>query len=66
MNNIGKKINNFFDDIEELDEDNMQKLELKPTPINEPIRKKTLMLFRKKQKLIEQKMLKPLLIIQIL
>ena len=35
MNNIGKKINNFFDDIEELDEDNMQKLELKPTPINE-------------------------------
>jgi hypothetical protein len=39
--NIGKKINNFFDDIEELDEDNMQKLNLKPTPINEPIRKKT-------------------------
>ena len=37
-----KKINNFFDDIEELDEDNMQKLNLKPTPINEPIRKKTL------------------------
>ena len=40
-NNIGKKINNFFDDIEELDEDNMQKLELKPTPINEPTSKKT-------------------------
>ena len=39
--NIGKKINNFFDDIEELDEDNMQKLNLKPTPISEPIRKKT-------------------------
>ena len=39
--NIGKKINNFFDDIEELDEDDMQKLNLKPTPINEPIRKKT-------------------------
>ena len=39
--NIGKKLNNFFDDIEELDEDNMQKLNLKPTPINEPIRKKT-------------------------
>ena len=38
---VGKKINNFFDDIEELDEDNMQKLNLKPTPINEPIRKKT-------------------------
>ena len=37
----GKKINNFFDDIEELDEDDMQKLNLKPTPINEPIRKKT-------------------------
>ena len=41
--NIGKKLNNFFDDIEELDEDNMQKLNLKPTPINEPIRKKTYM-----------------------
>ena len=39
--NIEKKINNFFDDIDELDEDNMQKLNLKPTPINEPIRKKT-------------------------
>ena len=39
--NVGKKINNFFDDIEELDEDNMQKLDLKPTPIGEPIRKKT-------------------------
>ena len=38
--NIEKKINNFFDDIEELDEDNMQKLNLKPTPINEPIKKK--------------------------
>ena len=37
----GKKINNFFDGIEELDEDNMQKLNLKPTPINEPIKKKT-------------------------
>ena len=39
--NAGKKINNFFDDIEELDEDDMQKLNLKPTPISEPIRKKT-------------------------
>ena len=39
--NVGKKINNFFDDIEELDEDDMQKLNLKPTPISEPIRKKT-------------------------
>jgi len=38
--NIEKKINNFFDDIDELDEDNMQKLNLKPTPINEPIKKK--------------------------
>ena len=55
MNNIGKKINNFFDDIEELDEDNMQKLELKPTPINEPIRKKTLMPTKKKNKFALQK-----------
>ena len=38
--NIEKKINNFFNDIDELDEDNMQKLNLKPTPINEPIKKK--------------------------
>ena len=38
--NIEKKINNFFDDIDELDEDNMQKLNLKPTPINEPKKKK--------------------------
>ena len=55
MNNIGKKINNFFDDIEELDEDNMQKLELKPTPINEHIRKKTLMPVKKKNKFALQK-----------
>ncbi len=55
MNNIGKKINNFFDDIEELDEDNMQKLELKPTPINEPIRKKTLVPAKKKNKFALQK-----------
>ena len=55
MNNIGKKINNFFDDIEELDEDNMQKLELKPTPINEPIRKKTIMPTKKKNKFALQK-----------
>ena len=55
MNNIGKKINNFFDDIEELDEDNMQKLELKPTPINEPLRKKTLMPVKKKNKFALQK-----------
>ena len=37
----GKKINNFFDDMDELDEDKMQKLDLKPTQISEPIRKKT-------------------------
>ena len=55
MNNIGKKINNFFGDIEELDEDNMQKLELKPTPINEPTRKKTLMPVKKKNKFALQK-----------
>ena len=39
--NLEKKINNFFDDIEELDEDKMQKLDLKPTEIVEPIRKRT-------------------------
>ena len=31
--NVGKKINNFFDDIEELDEDNMQKLIILNNPI---------------------------------
>ena len=37
--NIEKKINNFFDDIDELDEDKMQKLNLRPSPINPPIKK---------------------------
>ena len=52
--NIEKKINNFFDDIDELDEDNMQKLSLKPTPINEPIKKKD-NLPKKKNKFALQK-----------
>ena len=52
--NIEKKINNFFDDIDELDEDNMQKLSLKPTPINEPIKKKD-NLPKKKNKFTLQK-----------
>ena len=44
---MGKLIENILINVfalsyfEELDEDNMQKLNLKPTPINEPIRKKT-------------------------
>ena len=53
--NIGKKINNFFDDIEELDEDNMQKLNLKPTPINEPIRKRTYMPKKKNRFALQKK-----------
>ena len=53
--NVGKKINNFFDDIEELDEDNMQKLNLKPTPINEPIRKKTYMPKKKNRFALQKK-----------
>ena len=53
--NINKKINNFFDDIEELDEDNMQKLNLKPTPINEPIRKKTYMPKKKNRFALQKK-----------
>ena len=52
---VGKKINNFFDDIEELDEDNMQKLNLKPTPINEPIRKKTYMPKKKNRFALQKK-----------
>ena len=35
-----KKLNNFFDDVDDLDEDDMQKLNLKPTPINDPPPKK--------------------------
>ena len=39
MKILKKKINNFFDDIDELDEDKMQKLNLKPSPINANIKK---------------------------
>ena len=52
---VGKKINNFFDDIEELDEYNMQKLNLKPTPINEPIRKKIYMPKKKNRFALQKK-----------
>ena len=50
--NIEKKINNFFDDIDELDEDNMQKLNLKPTPIYHPNKRIT---FEKRKKYALQK-----------
>jgi len=53
--NADKKINNFFDDIEEMDEDNMQKLNLKPTPINEPIRKKTYVQKKKNRFALQKK-----------
>ena len=53
--NVEKKINNFFDDIEEMDEDNMQKLNLKPTPINEPIRKKTYVQKKKNRFALQKK-----------
>jgi len=53
--NVDKKINNFFDDIEEMDEDNMQKLNLKPTPINEPIRKKTYVQKKKNRFALQKK-----------
>jgi hypothetical protein len=53
--NAEKKINNFFDDIEEMDEDNMQKLNLKPTPINEPIRKKTYVQKKKNRFALQKK-----------
>ena len=48
---IGKKnqkLNNFFVDEDDLDEDNMQKLDLKPTPINEPNPKKNLNIAKRK------------------
>ena len=47
-----QKINNFFDDIEDLNEDNMQKLNLKPTPIYQPNRRIT---FDKRKKYALQK-----------
>ena len=48
---IGKKnqkLNNFFVDEEDLDEDDMQKLDLKPTPINEPKCKKNFNIAKRK------------------
>ena len=50
--NIEKKINNFFDDIDELDEDKMQKLNLKPSPINANIKKSNI---KKKNRFALQK-----------
>ena len=47
-----KKINNFFDDMDDLNEDNMQKLDLKPTPIYNPNRRIT---FEKRKKYTLQK-----------
>jgi kinesin family protein 2/24 len=53
--NIGKKINNFFDDIQELDEDDTQKLNLKPTPINDNIKKGAIYTQKKKNRFALQK-----------
>ena len=53
--NIGKKINNFFDDIEELDEDDVQKLYLKPAPINEPAKKKNYLPKKKNRFALQKK-----------
>ena len=53
--NFDKKINNFFDDVEDLDEDDMQKLELKPTPINDPPRKKTFVPKKKNKYALQKK-----------
>ena len=47
-----KKINNFFEDIDNLNEDNMQKLNLKPTPIYQPNKRIT---FEKRKKYALQK-----------
>ena len=49
---INKKINNFFDDLDDLNEDNMQKLNLKPTPIYQPNKRIT---FEKRKKYALQK-----------
>ena len=53
--NVNKKINNFFDDINELDEDNMQVLNLKPSPINEPIRKQAIIPKKKNRFALQKK-----------
>ena len=47
-----EKINNFFDDVDDLNEDNMQKLNLKPTPIYQPNKRIT---FEKRKKYALQK-----------
>ena len=47
-----KKLNNFFDDLDDLNEDNMQKLNLKPTPIYQPNKRIT---FEKRKKYALQK-----------
>ena len=47
-----KKLNNFFDDIDDLNEDNIQKLNLKPSPIYQPNKKIT---FEKRKKYALQK-----------
>jgi len=47
-----QKINNFFDDVDDLDEDNMQKLDFKPTPIYNPNKRIT---FEKRKKYALQK-----------
>ena len=52
-NSNNKKINNFFDDIDDLNEDNMQKLNLKPTPIYQP--SKRIITFEKRKKYTLQK-----------
>ena len=48
-----KKLNNFFDDVDDLNEDNMQKLNLKPTPIYQPT--KRIITFEKRKKYTLQK-----------
>ncbi len=47
-----QKINNFFDDVDDLDEDYMQKLDFKPTPIYQPNKRIT---FEKRKKYALQK-----------
>jgi hypothetical protein len=51
-NKNNKKLNNFFDDLDDLNEDNMQKLNLKPTPIYQPNKRIT---FEKRKKYALQK-----------
>ena len=53
--NIEKKINNFFDDIHEIDEDDMQVLNLNPASISQPVQKQPIATKKKNRFALQKK-----------